>query len=158
MVFGFLLFVHLSLTGILLFQIGRHHILQGQWNSMAADKKVFDDISTETKNIQNRLNSLKPITSQMGLRWARILNDVSDSVPKGIWLRQLEFSKGLLTITGSSVSKMENEMTAAGNFVAALKGKPGLKDYFSGVDIDSIQRREGATLSIADFRLKAKRK
>jgi Tfp pilus assembly protein PilN len=156
MVFGLLFLIHLSLVGVFLFEVGGHQVLQMRWNAMAADKKIFDDISNESKTIQNRLNSLKPITSQAGFGWSRLLNDISDSVPKGIWLRQIEFSKGLLTVSGSSVSKMENEMVAVGNFVAALKAKSGIRDYFIGIDVDSIQRREGVALSIADFRLKAK--
>ncbi|NTV29388.1 MAG: PilN domain-containing protein [Candidatus Omnitrophica bacterium] len=158
LVFGILFALHVSLVGVLLFKVGGYQMLQLKWNAMEVDKKLFDQISSESKAIQVRLNSLKPITSQAGFRWARVFNEVSDSVPKGIWLRQMEFSKGLLTISGSSVSKMANEMVSVGNFVAALKGKSSIKDAFTGVDVDSIQRREGTSLSIADFKLKAKRK
>jgi Tfp pilus assembly protein PilN len=157
-IFGFLLLVHFLLIGAFLVQVGGHQVLQIKWNGMAADKKIFDDISNQSKAILDRLSSLKPITSQTGPRWSRVLNDISDSVSKGVWLREIDFSKGLLTISGSSVSKMENEMVAAGNFVSALKTKPSMTEYFSGVEIDSIQRREGVSLAIADFRMKAKRK
>lgn len=158
MVFGIMLLVHVSLVGTLLFQVGRHQILQMKWNAMDTDKKVFDDISNESKTIQNRLNSLKPITSQAGFLWSRLFNDISDNVPKGVWLRQIDFNRGLLTISGSSVSKMANEMVTAGNFASALNKKSSVKDFFTDVDVDFIQRRTGTTLSIADFRLKTRRK
>lgn len=158
LVFAFFFLLHVSLVGVFLFQVGGHQMLQMKWNAMEADKKVFDTISNGSKAIQNRLNSLRPITSQAGFSWSRLFNEISDSVPKGIWLRQIEYSKDLLTVSGSSVSKMANEMVAAGNFVATLKEKPVIKQYFSGVDVDSIKRREDTNLSIADFKLKAKRK
>lgn len=153
-----LIFMHIALAGVMVYRLTAHKILETRWNSMATDKKFCDSIADELKIIQTRMNSLRPITSVPDLHWARLLNEISDSVPKGVWLRELLFEKGSLFIYGSSVSKMQTEMVDTGNFVAALKEKPGIKSSFAGVDVDSIQRRENTAVSIADFTLKAKRK
>ncbi len=155
---GLILLVHVSLGGVAAFKIGQCHLLQVKWNAMAGDKKVVDDIFNESKTLQAKFMTLKPITSQANFLWARLLNDISDSVPKGIWLREISFNRGLLNISGSSVSKIKDEMISAGNFVSALKEKRTMRESFTGIDIDSIQRREGTALSIADFSLKAKQK
>jgi Tfp pilus assembly protein PilN len=153
-----LLFVHAALGGITVYKLTAHKLLEVRWNSMAADKKACDAVADELKVLQTRLNSLRPIISTEQSQWARLLNELSDSVPKGVWLRELLFEKGSMSIYGSSVSKMQTEMVETGNFVAALKEKPSIKDSFMGVDVDSIQRRENTSVSIADFTLKAKRK
>ena len=155
---GAFILMHAALAGIAVYKLASHKILEVRWNSMAEDKKVCDGIADELKAIQARLNSLRPIISVPQLHWARLLNELSDSVPKGVWLREILFERGAMAIYGSSVSKMQTEMVETGNFVAALKEKPTIKEGFTGVDIDSIQRRENAAVSIADFTLKAKRK
>ena len=157
-VVGFVLLVHVSLGALAAFKLAQQQLLQVQWNAMAADKKVVNDVFSETKAMQAKFTALKPITSQANFLWAHLLNDISDSVPKGIWLREIAFNRGILNISGSAVSKMKDEMISAGNFVSALKEKPTMKESFTGIDIDSIQRREDTALSIADFSLKAKQK
>ena len=153
-----LIFAHTAMAGIAVYKLTSYKIFEVRWNGMAADKKACDGVADELKDLQTKMNSLRPITSVQQFHWARLLNELSDSVPKGVWLREVLFEKGSMTIYGSSVSKMKNEMVETGNFVAALKEKPSIKDSFMGVDVDSIQRRENTAVSIADFTLKAKGK
>lgn len=155
---AFLILAHLAMAGITVYKLAANKILEARWNSMAADKKVCDDIAGKLQALQTRMNSLRPITSVPELHWAMLLNEISDSVPKGVWLRQLLFEKDTMILYGSSVSKMKTEMVETGNFVAALKAKPAIQESFTGVDVDSIQRRENMPVSVADFTLKAKRK
>ena len=156
--FGLIVLLHVLLAGGALFKMAGYKILEARWNSMGADKKAYDEVVDELAKLQAKMNSLRPIASVRQVPWARLLNDVSDSVPKGVWLREVLFENGLLTLYGSSVSKMQNEMVEAGNFVAELKGKSSIKEYFIGMDIDSIQRRENVAVSVADFSLKARHK
>lgn len=157
-IIGVLLLIHALLGGAALYKMVRHEVLAVRWNSMAADKKALDTLTSETQTLQKRMMTMRPISSAQGIVWARFLNQVSDSVPKGVWLREVRYETDSLTIHGSAVSKMKNEMIIAGNFVSALKEEPVIKENFSGIDIDSIQRRENTPLEVADFSLKAKRK
>jgi Tfp pilus assembly protein PilN len=155
---GFLLTLHLLLAVIAGYKFASCKILQVRWDMMGADKKNFDEVTGELKQLQTKMATLRPITSAQTLHWVNLLNDVSDSVPKGVWVRQISFDKGQLVIHGSSVSKIKNEMVEAGNFVSALKDRRSIKENFTSVDIESIQRRENTALSVADFILRAKRK
>ncbi len=155
---GFLMAAHLFLAMVAGYKFASYKILQVRWDMMGADKKAYDEVTGELKQLQAKMATLQPITSSQTLHWVNLLNDISDSVPKSVWIRQLSFDKGQLVIQGSSVSKMKNEMVEAGNFVSALKERRSIKENFVSVDIESIQRRENTTVSIADFLLKAKRK
>ncbi len=155
---GFLVAVHMVLAGVAVYRMASYKILEARWHGMSVDQKAYDGVSNEIKAIQAKLGGVRPITSAQSLHWAQFLNDLSDSIPKGVWLRELLFEKKDLTIYGSSVSKMKNEMVEAGDFVAALKMKDSVRDSFTSVDVDSIQRRDNIAVPIADFSLKAKRK
>ena len=150
--------VHMVLAGAAVYRMAAYKMLEARWNGMSVDQKAYNEVSNEIKDIQSKLGGVRAITSAQSLHWAQFLNELSDSIPKGVWLRELMFDKKELTIYGSSVSKMKKEMVEAGNFVAALKEKRSIKDSFAGVDVDSIQRRENIAVPIADFSLKAKRK
>ena len=148
--------LHLALAGLALVKAAQHTMLLARWGTMGAQKKVMDDITSEIKILQTKMNTVRVITSAQGIVWAKLMNEVSDCVPKGVWIRMVRFEKGVLTIDGSAVSKVKNEMIVVNNFVAALKEQPALKKSFAGIDVASIERREGTALSIADFSLKAK--
>ena len=155
---AFLLAVHLLLGLAAVFKIAHQQVLQAKWKSMSTDKAVLDGLMSETRALQARMNTLKPFTSEGNMLWAGLLKDIAGSFRKGAWLRQLDYRKGLLVITGSAVSKTKGEMIVAYSIVSALKVRPSFKEYFSTLDIDSIQRRDNPALSVADFALKARRK
>ena len=155
---GFLMLIHVLLAFVAVYKMAHHQVLTARWNSMAAGKKALDAVTLETQTFQKKMFLLKPITSAQGIIWGRLLNEVSDSVPKGVWLRELRYEKDEIVISGSAVSKSQNEVILAGNFVAALKEKPVMKEQFVGIQVESIERRENAALSIVDFLLRAKRK
>lgn len=156
---GFVLIVlHLVLAGITVAKFTQQAVLQVRWASLGPEKKVFDDISKEIKTFQTKMGTVKAITSVQGVLWAKLLNDISDCVPKGVWIREINFKMGVLLINGSAVSKVKEEMMIINNFVALLKDKPSVKDNFLGIDVDSIAHRDNSALSVADFSLKIKRK
>ena len=154
---GLLLVVHVALALVAFGKVTRQVMLAARWHAMDGDKKTLDMLTDEAKDIQGKMSALKVITASQGMSWGHLLNDLSDSVPKGVWLRRLRFENGGLTIEGSAFSKAQNEMINANNFVAALKTKPSFKEYFTGIDVDSIRRRENTPIAIADFSLKAKK-
>ena len=155
---GFLVAVHMVLAGVAVYRMAAYKMLEARWNGMSGDQKAYNEVSNQIKIIQGKLGGVRAITSAQGLHWALFLNELSDSIPKGVWLREIVFDRKDLAIYGSSVSRMKNEMVEAGNFVTALKEKRSIKDAFVGVDVDSIQRRENIAVQVADFSLKARRK
>ncbi len=88
----------------------------------------------------------------------KMMNEISDSIPRGVWLREIRYDGALLSIKGSAVSKVNNEVIIAGDFVTALKEKPAITEHFMGLQLESIERRENSVAAIVDFLLKAKMK
>lgn len=154
----FVFIVHFILAAVAIGKITQHRILEARWQTMAAQKMKYDTVFDEAKILQARMNTLKPMTAERGLGWSKLMNDISDSVPKGVWLKEIALNKKVLTISGSAVSRVQAEMMAAGSFTAALKEKPLVINAFSIVDVDSIQRRDVQGLAVADFTIKAKLK
>jgi hypothetical protein len=152
----FFLVIHVALAFVLVGGFFKQMLLEKRWATMSLDKKNVDDIVKEATDIQVRMASLAPITSGRVLPWGKTLNDISDSLPKGVWIQSINFDKTYLTISGSAVSKSMNEMMLPGVFTASLKEKRLFKDHFITLDVDSIQRRANTALSIADFSLKGK--
>ena len=158
-VFGFLLVIHAFLGGIVLWKMMERNMLQVRWNSLAADKKVVDEVSDQIKAVQAKMTAVHPIMAVSNILWSGFIKDVSLSVPKGVALKQVSLEKGSLVISGSATSMRKNEMILAGQFVATLKQKKNFADYFMDADVDySIQRQETLLLSVANFNLKAKLK
>jgi Tfp pilus assembly protein PilN len=155
---GFLILVHALLGVFALFKFAHYQVLMVHWNSLSSEKKELDAITQETQALQKKMFSLKPITSAQGVLWGKLLNEVSDSLPKGVWLREIRYDNDQLSIRGSTVSKANDEIILAGNFVTALKEKSMVKEQFTGLQLESIDRRENAALPIVDFLLKAKLK
>ncbi|MBF0388024.1 MAG: PilN domain-containing protein [Candidatus Omnitrophica bacterium] len=155
---GVLLFCHVALAGLALVKYAQHTVLQVRWGLMGAQKKVLDDVTSEIKLLHTKMNTLRVVTSQQGVVWARLMNEIADSVPKGVWIRQISFEKSQLVIEGSAVSKDKNEMIIVNNFVSMLKEQAELKKAFIGIDVASIERRDNTALSIADFTLNVKRR
>ena len=150
--------MHVLLGLVAVFKVAHYQVLMVHWNSLSTDKKALDTITQETQALQKKMFSLKPITSARGIKWGMLMNEISDSLPKGVWLREIRYDKDQLMIKGSAVSKANDEVILAGNFVSALKEQPVVKEQFTGLQVESIERRENAAFSIVDFLLKAKLK
>lgn len=155
---GFLILLHVLLGIFALFKVAHYQVLTVHWNSLSSEKKELDAITQETQALQKKMFSLKPITSAQGVLWGKLLNEISDSLPKGVWLREIRYDNDQLSIKVSAVSKANDEIILAGNFVTALKEKSMVKEQFTGLQLESIERRENAALPIVDFLLKAKLK
>ncbi len=148
---------HIFWAVMALVKVAQHTMLEVRWGALGPEKKALDEVTNETKLLQTKMNALRIITAEQGGNWARLLNEVSDSVPKGVWIREMKFEKGVLTINGSAVSKDKSEMIIVNNFVAAIKDQSAMKKGFVSIDVDSILQRENSLLSIADFSMKARR-
>lgn len=155
---AFLLFFHIFLLLLMAVKYAEHRILETRWSVSSPEKQSLDSLSGETRELKAAMDAFTPVLSEGNIHWPRLLSDISASMPKGIWLNSMTYAGGELIISGSSVSKTRNEMVSPGTLVSALKQKDSFRQFFIAVDVDSIQRRETAALSIVDFTLKARQK
>lgn len=97
--------------------------------------------------------------------WARNLNQLSNLVPQGIWLKKVALSieKGeqlsrydKIEIEGSAVSLQAEEMiNLIGGFMSALKKDEFFSEQFSEIQLISSQTKKGkgGKIEIMDFKL-----
>ncbi|MBF0123361.1 MAG: hypothetical protein HQL21_08175, partial [Candidatus Omnitrophica bacterium] len=76
-VFGLLLMIHAVFGGIAFWKIIERNILQARWNSLAADKKMVDEVSDRIRVIQMKMAAVRPIMAANSILWSGFLKDVS---------------------------------------------------------------------------------
>ena len=91
------------------------------------------------------------MTVKKKIAWSQKLNDISDRIPRGVWLNKLSFDNKILIIDGSAVSKAKDEMISLGNFVENLKTTPSIIDNLDNIDLGSYQRRQIKVVEVMDF-------
>jgi hypothetical protein len=148
--------VHLILGVVWLAGIGQLTAHQMAWQKLAPDKTALDAISDESKDIKTKMNMVSDMTTKRSVLWAPKLNDISDALPKGLWLRNMMLDKAGLTIEGSVVSKTRNEISNVGLFISALKQDKDFINDFSSLEVNSIQRNKESSVEVADFTIVAK--
>ena len=133
----------------------QHKYYQSQWQAILPDKNHVDKISGELHDTQAKIKSLKDVIKGQGALWSQELNIISDSLPKAAWLKKISLDDKKLTIEGTTVSKVHNEMESVSTFVANLKQDENFMGHYKNLDINSIQRRKTNALDVADFNIVA---
>ena len=86
--------------------------------------------------------------------WSQKLNEISDSLPRGVWLNKIILSGETLLIQGSAVSKDTTEMVHVHNFTSNLKNLKNFRSYFNDIELELIKTRKVNVTQIADFTIK----
>ncbi|MFA5060375.1 MAG: PilN domain-containing protein [Candidatus Omnitrophota bacterium] len=163
MVFGLVggLFFLLVVFNLLLFVVTCFKWVQysrgnKQWEIIALDKKKVDSVLGEMRSLQSKIASVEKVTTGKRICWAQKLNELSNNIPKGVWLNKISLSEKVLLIDGSSVSKVGEEMISVGNFASNLKNQKTFMNGLKNVEVGSIQRRKVQSIEIADFLITVK--
>jgi Tfp pilus assembly protein PilN len=133
-----------------------YHHVKSKWQAMLPDKTTTDTIKKDLQDVQKEVKSMKDIMDGQAALWSQKLNVISDSLPKGIWLRKITLTDRQLFIEGTTVSKEQNEMMNVGNFVSNMKKDAEFMKNFENIEVDNIQRRKNDILEVADFTILAK--
>ncbi len=134
-------------------------------------KKKLTTIAASNKEAINTDNTLKDISSKFemidklaGARFnlARKMNDLSDSLVSGVWLRSLNIRKSetpnepgslkeTLVIEGSNIISGEAGEAAIGKFVNSLKENESFSSDFDEIEIAKEERKKLQKSEIMDF-------
>jgi len=129
---------------------------KNHWGKILPDKAKADAVIGELRGLQNKISTIDKLKSERKISWAQKLNDISDNLPRGVWLNKLSLNEKVLLIDGSSVSKTKDEMSAVGNFVSNLKGKQSFMVGLQNLELGSVQRRPLKVLDLVDFVISVK--
>lgn len=155
---GFLIILHAT-TGMLI-EWRKHRVvkLNRRWTELAPLKKEIDIVKQELADLNQRVEGIDQLMVKRFL-WSEKLNQLSDLIVPGIWLRELSLlphveSRDLpptLTLKGSVISRRGEETAVVGKFMANLKNDKGWSFDFDKIELKSMQRRKIKDTEIMDF-------
>lgn len=151
-----LILAHLGLWFMISRKTAEKKELDGQMAQLRPYKQQADAVAKELRIVQGKKNAIEKMTSAPKILLAPKLSDISDSMPRGVWLDQISLEQGVFTIHGSAVSKGSDEMMGVVELVSKLKGKKEFLKDLKSMEVGSIQRRKIASVELADFSITAK--
>lgn len=153
-----LVMFHIVLLFINIRILTQHRMLSKKWEELQPQKVIVDGVLNQLRELQGNIKTIKDVTKKDGLKWAEKLNIVSDSTPKGVWLKKLSMNDGVFFIDGSAFSKQQKEMINVHMFDSNLKANGSFLKHFKDFEPGSIQRRKIQTMEIVDFLITIKLK
>lgn len=129
--------------------------------SISASNKEAMNIDAALRGISSKVEVIDKLSASR-FNVAKKLNDLSDSMTSGVWLRSIEVEKGesfnepgilreTLVIKGSSVTSGETGEAAIGKFVNSLKENESFSSDFDNIEIAKEERRKVQNTEIMDF-------
>ncbi len=143
--------IHVLLLFINIGKLAQHKSLQKQWETMRPGKENVDSVVNQMRQFQAKNKAIEAISGETSLSWAQKLNILSDSLPRGIWLKKIALTDDMLFIEGSAISKETTEIISINRFTSNLKVDKSFMEHFSDIELGSIQRRKIKSVEIADF-------
>ena len=148
--------IHGLLIGLWLMQFTRHAVDQAIWQKMSPDKNNIDSINKELKGLKNKISTIDNVTFKKAISWAQKLNILSDAMPKGVWIKKIAWNNTVLTVEGSAVANLHEEIAIVGNFVSNLKKEESFVKDFSSLELTSVTHSKKGVTETADFIIMAK--
>ena len=130
--------------------------LRKQWQEVLPTKTNVDRVTNQLRTLQGKVKSIESIVGVDKISWAQKLNDISEVLPRGVWLTRIVATKQRLVIEGSAIGKGKDEMINVHNFASNLKGQEQFMKNLNDLEVGSIQRRSIKMVEIADFSITAK--
>lgn len=143
--------VHVLLLFVNIGKLAQHKGLQKQWETMRPSKENVDSVVSEMRSLQGKYKSIEEITDKMGVSWGQKLNILSDSLPRGVWLKKVALDEDVLYLEGSAIPKESSEIISIHHFTSKLKQNESFVEHFTDLELGSIQRRRIKSVEIADF-------
>lgn len=154
-------FAGLLVAAVLVFQyyvsrqIAQRNELRQQMEAINKDKKNIENIIKEKKDLDGRVKTFEKVVGTQTVVWAEKLNEISDNLPRSIWLTKVALESDSLIIEGSAVSKLKTEISDIHSLTGKLKSSDIFMSNLKDLELEQIKTRPVNALSVADFRIKA---
>lgn len=157
----FLIIIHLILiTGI---QVKKmvFSSLNGKFSSLSDSSFSAEALEVKLKDVSSKVGIVENILNSR-FHMAKKLNDLSDSVVSGIWLKDIEVKKEevpfekrdvkeSLAIEGSSIISGAGADGFIGKFVNSLKENASFSADFDEIELSSVERAKIKGTEIMNF-------
>ena len=126
-----------------------------QLETVSYDKARTDLVMKDLKELREKIQTIDKIAGSSKILWSQRLEQISEHLPRGVWLTRVSLDDAVLLIHGSSVSKTKTEMINVHTFIADLKKDTEFAQYFNNIELNLIKSRKINETQIADFIIKA---
>ena len=99
--------VHLILGVIWFADMGRLSGGQVNWQKVLPDKTILDAIYKESGALRKKIDLISDMTTKRSIFWSTKFNAISDSLPRGVWIRILRLR------TFSEIATISDTVTPA---------------------------------------------
>ena len=144
----------------------RHHWAQHETEVLSSQLGDLRRIKSRTVSMTDKLKEVKALTDKK-FRWALVLNELSMTATRGVWLRSLgveeitlqkpqkEAPPGKYTVMkleGSCTGGSGQETALIGKYLKALKDSAYFNELFDkNIDLSNINQRKIGESDIFDF-------
>lgn len=149
-----LVVVHLLLQGLVTIKFMQLKSYESRLSPVGGGKENVDQMLERLKLLQAKYKSVEQIVGKDSIRWSEILNEISNNLPRGVWLSRITLEKDTLLMQGSAVSKGKEDMLNVHTFTANLKASEAFLAPFSNLELGMIKSRQINVTPVADFTIR----
>ncbi|MBI5415785.1 MAG: hypothetical protein HZA29_03115, partial [Candidatus Omnitrophica bacterium] len=91
-----LVVIHIVLVVVNIRNISYHKQLKRQLEAMLPQKQQSDRVVSELRSLQGTTKAMENAIPERKILWAEKLNILSDSIPRGVWLRKIKLEGDVL--------------------------------------------------------------
>lgn len=146
-----LILAHVFLLAINIRNVAQHKEFKKKMEAVSPEKQRVEKVINELRALQSTQMAVEDILPERKIYWAQKLNILSDSIPRGVWLKRVNLEGDVLLIEGSAISTDNEAMINVHQFTSTLKSQREFLEHFNDLELGSIQRRKIKQMDIADF-------
>jgi len=135
--------------------------LNRKYSSISSSNLKAIALDSNLKEISSKVDAVDKLLNSR-FRLAKKLNDLSDSLVSGIWLKSIDIKKGeapnepgalreVLVVEGASIVSSETANGFIGKFVASLKENVSFSDDFEEIELSKVERSKIRKTEVMDF-------
>ena len=154
-----LIIIQIFIGGICRIQTARLSRLSRQWKKMEPSRTELDGLTGDLGEISNRVKVIDELILQRFL-WAEKLNQLSNLVSEGIWLRELRLTSAgknkkqpALIFRGTAFSRSGDEPAVIAKFMKELKESRAFYNDFKDIELGTLIQRDIKGTGVMDFTL-----
>ena len=149
---GVLVCAHIYFALISSSKNGQLVALNRKWVQLEPQKKAFDEFN----NVYSATSADAGMTQLLikkRIIWAQKLNELSLSLPAGVWFNEIAINAKDIVIQGSVISLAKEEVNLVNKLLENLKADSEFSKDFVSFELSNVQKHSVGGYDIADFML-----
>jgi len=155
--------LHVILGTVIFFKQKALKKLKVQWQPLQPKKADLDKVSLDRAKLEKVVSPIKRLIKSKIL-WAEKMNQLSDLMSRGIWLKQISITKEsssrwkkgsrkVLMLSGSAASAFGDETSNIGGFLQVLQEDEEFSSDFYEIKLGPIEKSRLGEYPVMNFQI-----